>query len=250
MMLDDFMIRATLAGTGVAFAAAPLGCFVVWRRTVYFGVATAHAAMLGVVLSLAMQMSIFPGTAMVALAMAATVNLLTGRRYAMDTILGALAQSALAFGLVAISFLSGVRIDLTACLFGDILAVSRSDLLVIWVGAALVVALITSRWQALPTATLHEELAYTSRLDPRRELQMATMQGTRNGSSASVFLGPNVQASCLRMHCCSHGTHGAANLANSAVRYRRMRIPCGCASGIAQPAESLRRRHGLLFCDC
>ena len=52
-MFDDFMVRATFAGIGVALAAAPLGCFVVWRRLAYFGDATAHAAVLGVALSLA-----------------------------------------------------------------------------------------------------------------------------------------------------------------------------------------------------
>ncbi len=168
-MLDDFMTRATLAGIGLAFAAAPLGCFVVWRRMAYFGDATAHAAMLGVALSLAMQLSILVGAVVVALAMAATVNMLTGRSYAMDTILGVLAHSALAFGLVAVSFLSGIRIDLMAYLFGDILAVSRGDLLIIWGGAGVVVALIASRWSALLTATLSEELAYANGLDPKRE---------------------------------------------------------------------------------
>ena len=175
MMLDDFMVRATLAGIGVACAAAPLGCFVVWRRMAYFGDATAHAAMLGVAMSLAMQISIVVGAVMVALAMAVAVNLLTWRGYAMDTVLGVLAHSALAFGLVAVSFLSGIRIDLMAYLFGDILAVSRGDLLVIWGGAALVVALIASRWSALLTATLNEELAYASGLDPRREQLILTL---------------------------------------------------------------------------
>ena len=53
-MLDDFMVRAALAGMGVALAAAPLGCFVVWRRMAYFGESTAHAALLGVSLSLSL----------------------------------------------------------------------------------------------------------------------------------------------------------------------------------------------------
>lgn len=174
-MLDDFMTRASLAGVGVAVAAAPLGCFVVWRRMAYFGDATAHAAILGVALSLALEISIFPGAMMVALLMAVTVTLLAGRGYAMDTLLGVLAHSALAFGLVAVSFLSGIRIDLMAYLFGDILAVSRSDLLVIWSGAALVVALIAWRWSALLTATLNEELAYASGLNPKREQLVLTI---------------------------------------------------------------------------
>ncbi|MEO0503149.1 MAG: metal ABC transporter permease [Pseudomonadota bacterium] len=174
-MFDDFMTRATLAGVGVAFAAAPLGCFVVWRRMAYFGDATAHAAILGVSLSLALELSIFPGVLVVALLMALTVTLLAGRGYAMDTLLGVLAHSALAFGLVAVSFLSGIRIDLMAYLFGDILAVSRLDLAVIWGGAALVVALILWRWSALLTSTLNEELAYASGLNPRREQLILTL---------------------------------------------------------------------------
>jgi zinc transport system permease protein len=123
-MLDDFLVRATLAGIGVALAAAPLGCFVVWRRMAYFGDATAHAAILGVALALALDLSIFAGALAVALAMATTVTLLAGRGHAMDTLLGVMSHSALAVGLVAVSFLSGVRVDLMAYLFGDILAVS------------------------------------------------------------------------------------------------------------------------------
>jgi len=174
-MLDDFMTRATLAGIGVAFAAAPLGCFVVWRRMAYFGDATAHAAILGVAIALALQVSIFFGAMAVALIMAVTVSLLAGRGYAMDTLLGVLAHSSLAFGLVAVSFLSGVRIDLMAYLFGDILAVSRLDLAVIWGGAVIVTGLIAWRWEPLMTATLSEELAHASDIDPRREQLVLTL---------------------------------------------------------------------------
>ena len=174
-MLDDFMVRASLAGIGVAFAAAPLGCFVVWRRMAYFGDATAHAAILGVALSLAFSMSIFVGTVIVALLMALTVSFLSRRGYAMDTLLGVLAHSALAFGLVAVSFLSGIRIDLMAYLFGDILAVSRSDLAVNWGGALLVILLICWRWSALLTSTLNEDLAYASGINPKREQLVLTI---------------------------------------------------------------------------
>ena len=174
-MLDDFMMRAALAGVGVALAAAPLGCFVVWRRMAYFGDATAHAAMLGVALSLALSISVFAGAMAVALLMALMVSVLTGRGHAMDTLLGVLAHSALAFGLVAVSFLSGVRIDLMAYLFGDILAVTGADLAVIWGGAGLVVALLGWRWGPLLTATLNQDLAYASGIDPKREQLVLTL---------------------------------------------------------------------------
>ncbi len=174
-MLDDFLVRATLAGVGVALAAAPLGCFVVWRRMAYFGDATAHAAILGVALSLALSVSVFAGALVVSLLMALTVSFLSGRGYAMDTLLGVLAHSALAFGLVAVSFLSGIRIDLMAYLFGDILAVSRGDLAVIWCGALLVLILMSWRWSALLTSTLNADLAHASGIDPKKEQLVLTL---------------------------------------------------------------------------
>lgn len=174
-MLNDFLIRAALAGIGVALAAGPLGCFVVWRRMAYFGEATSHAAILGVALALAFSVNIFVGTLVVALIMAATVSALASRGLAMDTTLGVMAHSALAFGLVGVSFLPGVRVDLTAYLFGDILAVSKADLGFIWAGVAVVLALMVWRWQALVTATLSEELATSEGIDPGTERMVLTL---------------------------------------------------------------------------
>ncbi|WP_417261324.1 metal ABC transporter permease [Celeribacter sp.] len=174
-LLDDFIVRAVLAGLGLVLAAAPLGCFVVWRRMAYFGDATAHAALLGVALALAFNISIFAGVLSIALIMAVTVSALSGRGFAMDTILGVMAHSSLAFGLVAVSFVPGVRVDLMAYLFGDILAVGRSDLLVIWLGAALVVGLLYWRWSALLTATLNPDLAYASGISPKREQMILSL---------------------------------------------------------------------------
>lgn len=173
--LDSFLVRAALAGLGVALAAAPLGCFVVWRRMAYFGDATAHAAILGVALALALSLPIFAGALMMALIMGVAVTLLSHRGMAVDTALGVLAHSSLAFGLVAVSFLTNVRIDLMSFLFGDILAVDRTDLAVIWAGAALVVGLLIWRWSALLLSTLNAELARAAGIDARREQLILTL---------------------------------------------------------------------------
>lgn len=175
MTLDPFLIRAILAGLGVALAAAPLGCFVVWRRMAYFGDATAHAAMLGIAVSLALSAPLLAGTLTVSLAMALAVSRLSNRGIAVDTLLGVMAHSALAFGVVAIAFVPGVRLDLTAYLFGDILAVSSLDVVMIWLGAAAVSALMAWRWSALLTATLSPELAQASGIRPERERLILTV---------------------------------------------------------------------------
>ncbi|NUB44631.1 metal ABC transporter permease [Fertoebacter nigrum] len=174
-MLDDFLLRAGLAGVGLSLATGPLGAFVVWRRMAYFGDATAHAAILGVALALAADLPVGFGTLAVALVMALLVSTLAARGWAMDTTLGVLAHAALALGLVAISFVPGARVDLQAYLFGDILAVSRADLGFVWGGAVAVLALLVWRWQALLTATLNTDLAHASGLNPDRERLILTL---------------------------------------------------------------------------
>ena len=168
-MLDDFLIRALLAGLGLVLATGALGSFVVWRRMAYFGDSTSHAAILGVALSFAFSLPIYLGTLGVALAMALAVAHLTGRGQSMDSVLGVLAHSALALGLVAVSFVPSLRSGPDAFLFGDILAVGKSDLAWIWGGAAAVVGLLVWRWQRLVTASVNEELAMAAGIDPARE---------------------------------------------------------------------------------
>lgn len=168
-ILDNFMVRAALAGIGMALAAAPLGCFVVWRRMAYFGDATAHAAILGVCLGLALSLPITFGILISSVAMVLFVTAFQERGYASDTLLGVMAHSALALGLVATTLFQGVRIDLMAYLVGDILTVGRDDLILIWGGAICVIGLLSWRWSALITATLNQELAFACGINPKRE---------------------------------------------------------------------------------
>jgi zinc transport system permease protein len=107
--------------------------------------------------------------------MALVVSAAAGRSYAVDTLLGVASHAALAVGLVALSFLQGVRVDLIGFLFGDILAVARGDLVVIYAGAAAVVGLVVWRWRALLLATLSEDLAASAGIDPRRERLILTL---------------------------------------------------------------------------
>lgn len=174
-MTDDFMIRAALAGLGVALAAAPLGCFVIWRRMAYFGDATSHAAILGVALALATDLPVFGGVLLVAVAMALLLTGLTGRGISSDALLGVMAHAALALGLVAVSLIPDVRVDLMGYLVGDILAVSQADLAVIWTGAALVLGLLFWRWSSLLAATLSPDLAQAAGLSPKREELVLTL---------------------------------------------------------------------------
>jgi len=174
-LLDDFLVRAALAGIGVALMAGPLGCFVVWRRMAYFGDTVAHAALLGVALALAIEAGVIPAVLAVSVLVALAVAHGTGRLYASDTLLGVLAHGGLALGLVVLSFLPGGRGDLSAWLFGDILAVAPGDLAVIWGAAALGAIGLWFGWRQLLNSTLDEELARAEGGAPARDRLILTL---------------------------------------------------------------------------
>ncbi|MCR9135306.1 MAG: metal ABC transporter permease [Alphaproteobacteria bacterium] len=180
-MLDDFFFRALIAGVGVAIVAAPLGCFVVWRRLAYFGDTLSHAALLGVALAFLLELNITLAVFLVCAGVAVALVLLQRRAtLSSDSLLGLLAHAALALGLVALAFMSSVRIDLMGFLFGDILAVSKFDILTIYLGGIGVLIVLAVVWHGLFAATVNPELAEAEGMRPHRSnlifvLLMATV---------------------------------------------------------------------------
>jgi len=168
-MFEPFILTALAAGIGVAVASGPLGCFVVWRRMAYFGDATSHAAVLGVAIALLTNTPVILGILLTATAMAMAVAIQREAILAMDTLLGVAAHAALAIGLVAVSFVPGRPIDLEAYLFGDILSLGPTDLMIIWSGAIVVLGILYWRWNAMLLSTLNFDLASAEGLRPDRE---------------------------------------------------------------------------------
>lgn len=168
-MLDDFFTRAVVAGIGVALVAGPLGCFIVWRRLAYFGDTLSHAALLGVALALLFEINITLAVFLVSASVSLALLLLQRRpMLSADALLGLLAHSTLALGLVVLAFMTWVRIDLMGFLFGDILAVSKLDILTIWLGGAVGLAILAAIWKPLFAATVSEELAASEGMNPER----------------------------------------------------------------------------------
>lgn len=169
IMFDDFFVRALLAGIGVALTAGPLGCFVVWRRMAYFGDTMAHAGLLGVALALVLQIAPVFGVFVVAAAIAAALLLLDRRGVlSTDALLGLLSHGTLAVGLVLVALMTWMRIDLSALLFGDVLAVGVNDLVLIWTGGAVVLAGLVWVWRPLLADTVHPDLAAAEGMRPGR----------------------------------------------------------------------------------
>ena len=168
-MIDDFFIRALIAGIGIALVTGPLGCFVIWRRLSFFGDTLSHAALLGVTFSISfdinISLSVFIVSSIVALIL---IRLQKNTNLAGDALLGLLAHSSLAIGLVVLGFLSFIRFDIMGLLFGDILSVTLSDLLIIWIGGAVIILILSLIWKPLFASTVNYEIAEAEGLSPEK----------------------------------------------------------------------------------
>lgn len=158
-MMDSFIILALIAGIGIAVVTGIMGCFVVWRRMAYFGDSLAHSAMLGIAIGIGFGIGISTGILLICSGFAMLLLWLQQRGIlATDTLLGILAHGALSSGVVLIS-IAGISVDLHALLFGDILTVTVTDLVVIGGGGIIVLIIVSLVWQRLVLMTLSEDLA-------------------------------------------------------------------------------------------
>ena len=168
-MLDDFFTRAVIGGIGVALLAGPLGCFIVWRRLAYFGDTLSHSALLGVAIALLLELNITFTVFIISVIVAMLLLLLQRQaQLSSDALLGLLAHATLAVGLVVLAFMTWVRVDLMGFLFGDILAINRTDIIIIWIGGLAVLAALALIWKPLFAATVNYEIAVAEGLKPDR----------------------------------------------------------------------------------
>lgn len=158
--MADFVLYALLAGISIAVVAGPLGCFVVWRRMSYFGDTLAHSSLLGVAIAILLNLQMQVAIIGSCLAFAALLLLLEKKQaLATDTLLGIIAHSTLAFGLMVLSISDRVQVNLNAFLFGDLLTVTRSDLF--WIVSCCLVCgvVLILFWKRFLAITVHRELA-------------------------------------------------------------------------------------------
>lgn len=160
LLTTDFVLYALAAGIALAAVAGPMGSLVVWRRMSYFGDTLAHSALLGIAIGLITDSSPQLSIIITCLLFAFILTLLDRRpSVSTDTLLGILAHSSLALGIVVLALADSIRVNLEAYLFGALLTISTTDLL--WVlGVILFVAAAFYKfWSEFLSITVHKELA-------------------------------------------------------------------------------------------
>ncbi|KXF81442.1 zinc ABC transporter permease subunit ZnuB [Enterovibrio coralii] len=156
----EFLAIPILAGVLIAASVGPLGSFVVWRRMAYFGDTLAHASLFGLALGFMLQVNLTLALIASCLTIATLlVALQRNCKVSTDTLLGIIAHTSLSLGLVSISFVDDLRVDLMSYLFGDLLSVNTTDLALIAGGCAAVLIALYKLWTPLLAITVSEDMA-------------------------------------------------------------------------------------------
>ncbi|GLY07878.1 ABC transporter permease [Actinoplanes sp. NBRC 101535] len=167
----SFVLRALLGGVLLAAVCALTGVWVIARGMTFLGEAMSHGMLPGVAVASLLGGNLALGAGLSAFAMAAGVNALRhSREFGRDTSIGLLFVGMLSIGVIVVSHSRSFATDLTAFLFGDVLAIRTPDLLLL-AGAGTVVAVVS--------AVFHRPfLALT--FDPRKARTLGLRPGLAN----------------------------------------------------------------------
>jgi ABC-type Mn2+/Zn2+ transport system permease subunit len=139
-LVNEFMLRALLAGFLVSIASAVVGTFIVLRGLAFIGDALAHGVLPGIAISLLLGFPGILGAAIGAVVMIGGISLITHRsRLSSDTAIGLLFVGMLALGVVIVSRSTSFSGDLVRVLFGEILGISRQALIIQLTASILVI---------------------------------------------------------------------------------------------------------------
>ena len=156
----DFMRNALWAGLLVSIACGIIGTFVVINRLVFISGGIAHAAYGGIGLGYFFQFNPMLGAILFSLVSALAMGLVQRKtRQRADTIIGVMWAVGMAIGIIFVDLTEGYKADLMSYLFGSILAVPKSDLVIMLLLDLIIVALVILFYKELLAISFDETFA-------------------------------------------------------------------------------------------
>jgi zinc transport system permease protein len=173
LLAYDFLRHALLAGLAASVLCGVVGTLMVVKRLVFFGAGLSHAAFggLGLCHFLGLDPTLGAGVVAVAAALALGGD---DRRRPRDATIGILWAVGMAAGIVLIHFTPGYAPDLMTYLFGNVLAVGRREVILVWVLAAAVALAFAAFYRETVAVAFDEEFA--------------AVQGVPTGAVTTVLL--------------------------------------------------------------
>ncbi len=171
-----FMQRALAVGVMLGAISGFLGVFVVQRRMSFLGSGLSHAAFggvaLGIFLSVEPMFVALPFTLIIAFLI---VYLKKQTRLAADTTIGILFSLAMALGIVFLALNENYSADAYAYLFGSILNVTITDIVVVVVLTLIISIFGKIFWGRWAYSTFDQELAISSKIPVELDEYMLTL---------------------------------------------------------------------------
>ena len=168
-LLDDFLVRSVIAGVLMVSTAAPIGCLMVWQRLAFLSDTLGHAAVMGVGLGLLLQLPPMFGVLGVVLLIVVSLSQVTSFNNALsETTLAIISHTGLAAGLILIGLLPANTVSLEAILFGDLLAVTINDLVMILVTTLVLGGLLLLHWRSFVAVSVSREIAQAEGIEVRK----------------------------------------------------------------------------------
>lgn len=159
MLMDDFLWRAMAGASFLGAACGPVGAFVLWRRMAYLGESVAHMGILGAALGLLLGVAPIAGVGAVCLVAALVMARADDGLVPAGTFVGIVGTIGLALGFILLSSMETVRADLLGYLFGDVLALSTGDVVLLGIASAAALGAITFLWRPLLADTVSHDIA-------------------------------------------------------------------------------------------
>ncbi len=156
----EFMRNALMAGLLASVICGIMGTLVVVNRIVFLSGGIAHAAYGGIGLAFFFGWPYLPGTIGFAFAAAMIMAAISIKaKHRADTIIGVIWALGMALGIILIDLTPGYNVDLMSYLFGSILTVPESDLLIMLAMAVLITSLVAVYYKDLLALSYDEEFA-------------------------------------------------------------------------------------------
>jgi zinc transport system permease protein len=163
MLSYAFVQRALISGIFIALSCAALGCFLVLRRFSMIGDGLAHTGFAAVALALVIGASPLVVAIPFVMLMSLGILRLGGKTTLYgETAIGLVSSLAMAAGILLASIGGGFSVDLYSYLFGSILAIKESELILSIVLSTVVILIIKIFYRYLFSITYDEEFAKVS----------------------------------------------------------------------------------------
>jgi len=163
-----FQQRALLAGSLAALTTSVVGTWVVIRGMTFLGDALVHGVIPGIALAILIGFNPLLGAAIAAMVMIWGINLVHRQTtFSEDTGIGLLFVGMLGLGVILISKTASYSGSLTAILFGDVLGVTQTDLIVLTVITVIAIGASVIFYRNFLVLSFNEEKAALYGLHPR-----------------------------------------------------------------------------------